>query len=167
MVDFQLISREKGRKALQAYEAPALKDVAVLGPNERVKVLVTFAPYPGLYMFHCHNLVHEDHAMMAAFNVSELQHLGYNGADLDLINPLEPKWRAKNISDADFTALQSDVLPAFAATGAYRNVTAIKAQLSVYWVNHPGGGDSLFLAEGGGLLYQSALCSLSAVLFNL
>jgi len=118
-------------------------------------------------MFHCHNLVHEDHAMMAAFNVSELQELGYNGTDLDLINPLEPKWRAKNSSDSDFTTLQSDVLPAFAATGAYRNVTAIKAQLSVYWENHTGSGDSLFLARRGGLLYHSALCSLFAALFNL
>ena len=29
-------------------------------------------------MFHCHNLIHEDHEMMAAFNVTHLEDFGYD-----------------------------------------------------------------------------------------
>ena len=32
-------------------------------------------------MFHCHNLVHEDHDMMAAFNVSDVDLTAYGYGD--------------------------------------------------------------------------------------
>jgi hypothetical protein len=32
-------------------------------------VLCRFGPHSGNYMFHCHNLVHEDHDMMRAYSV--------------------------------------------------------------------------------------------------
>lgn len=53
-------------------------------------------------MFHCHNLIHEDHDMMAAFNVTALSDLGYN--DTSFIDPMEQKWRAKPCQVADFQA---------------------------------------------------------------
>ena len=59
LVDFQVISRVDGRGAVQPYEVPALKDVVWLGPNEKIRVLTRFAPWDGVYMFHCHNLIHE------------------------------------------------------------------------------------------------------------
>ena len=31
---------------------------------ERVKLLLRFDSYPGLYVYHCHNLEHEDMGMM-------------------------------------------------------------------------------------------------------
>ncbi|UTW07879.1 multicopper oxidase family protein [Pseudomonas benzenivorans] len=45
------------------------KDVFVLQPNSRIKVLVRFRDFRGKYVIHCHNLVHEDHAMMLRFDV--------------------------------------------------------------------------------------------------
>jgi hypothetical protein len=52
-------------------------------------------------MFHCHNLVHEDHDMMAAFNVSVLPGMGY---DLDdFMDPMEAAYRAKDYSASDFS----------------------------------------------------------------
>jgi FtsP/CotA-like multicopper oxidase with cupredoxin domain len=45
------------------------KDVAVLGPNEQVEVLFNFRDFHGSYVMHCHNVVHEDHAMMIRFDV--------------------------------------------------------------------------------------------------
>ncbi|MFF7456828.1 multicopper oxidase family protein [Kitasatospora sp. NPDC008115] len=45
------------------------KDTVDLRPAEAVEVLVRFADYPGSYMLHCHNLEHEDMAMMADFVV--------------------------------------------------------------------------------------------------
>ncbi|WP_045703362.1 multicopper oxidase family protein [Streptomyces rubellomurinus] len=46
------------------------KDTVDLRPAEAVEVLVRFTDYPGTYMLHCHNLEHEDMAMMADFTVT-------------------------------------------------------------------------------------------------
>jgi FtsP/CotA-like multicopper oxidase with cupredoxin domain len=45
------------------------KDVYVLGPNESMKVLLRFRDFTGKYPMHCHNLVHEDHAMMIRWDI--------------------------------------------------------------------------------------------------
>ena len=45
------------------------KDVYVLKPSEVVRVLLRFSDFTGKYMMHCHNLTHEDHAMMVRFDV--------------------------------------------------------------------------------------------------
>jgi hypothetical protein len=45
------------------------KDTVAVGPDETVRVIVRFTDYSGLYMVHCHNLEHEDNAMMAQFRV--------------------------------------------------------------------------------------------------
>lgn len=44
-------------------------------------------------MFHCHNLIHEDNDMMAAFNVTVLDDFGYNATSL--IDPMQTEFRAK------------------------------------------------------------------------
>ena len=53
LVDFAVISRTGGRGAVTPYEAAALKDVVYLGTNERVEIVADYAPWPGIYMFHC------------------------------------------------------------------------------------------------------------------
>jgi FtsP/CotA-like multicopper oxidase with cupredoxin domain len=45
------------------------KDVYVLGPAESLKVLLRFRDFTGKYPMHCHNLVHEDHAMMIRYDI--------------------------------------------------------------------------------------------------
>ncbi|MCY1259252.1 Spore coat protein A [compost metagenome] len=45
------------------------KDVFVINEAETVRVLVRFRDYVGKYVMHCHNLIHEDHAMMLRFDV--------------------------------------------------------------------------------------------------
>ena len=46
------------------------KDTVDISPSESVDVAVRFTDYPGRYLLHCHNLEHEDMAMMAAFRTS-------------------------------------------------------------------------------------------------
>jgi spore coat protein A len=46
------------------------KDTVDVRPYETVEVLVKVAGYRGRYMLHCHNLEHEDMAMMANFDVT-------------------------------------------------------------------------------------------------
>ncbi|MFD3537139.1 multicopper oxidase family protein [Streptomyces sp. NPDC058664] len=43
------------------------KDTIDLHPAEAVEITTRFTHYPGTYMLHCHNLEHEDMAMMADF----------------------------------------------------------------------------------------------------
>jgi spore coat protein A len=75
LVDFLITSRNGG--AAKPYEN-GLKDVAYVGPNERLELLMTFRPAPrvdpdrpvlGKYVMHCHNLIHEDHDMMTELDV--------------------------------------------------------------------------------------------------
>ena len=45
------------------------KDVYLLQPNEEVRVFLRFRDFEGKYMMHCHNLIHEDHAMMIRWDI--------------------------------------------------------------------------------------------------
>jgi FtsP/CotA-like multicopper oxidase with cupredoxin domain len=40
------------------------KDTALVMPGERVRILLGFADYPGLFLYHCHMLEHEDSGLM-------------------------------------------------------------------------------------------------------
>jgi spore coat protein A len=45
------------------------KDTVDLRPAEQASILVRFTDHPGRYVFHCHNLEHEDMGMMGVFSV--------------------------------------------------------------------------------------------------
>ncbi|HAJ35087.1 MAG TPA: bilirubin oxidase [Chloroflexi bacterium] len=45
------------------------KDSVLVMPGERVRIAVRFDGYRGRYLFHCHNLEHEDSGMMRYFEV--------------------------------------------------------------------------------------------------
>lgn len=68
------IHLEEGRilkrngKAPPAHERGRM-DVYTLAPEERVEVFIRFRDFTGKYLMHCHNLSHEDHAMMLRFDV--------------------------------------------------------------------------------------------------
>jgi FtsP/CotA-like multicopper oxidase with cupredoxin domain len=65
--EHQILSRNRQPPPL-AVEA-SRKDVVQLHPNERVKLFFRFRDWVGKYPIHCHNVVHEDHAMMALWHV--------------------------------------------------------------------------------------------------
>ena len=46
------------------------KDVAALQISEEIRVFTRFQDLRGRYVMHCHNVVHEDHAMMVRFDVT-------------------------------------------------------------------------------------------------
>ena len=45
------------------------KDTVLVMPGERVQILVHFTRYPGVFLYHCHNLEHEDMGMMRNYRV--------------------------------------------------------------------------------------------------
>ena len=66
LVHFKVLSRNGG-------EPPPTdagwKDTVDLRPGEVARVIARFGGYRGRYVFHCHNLEHEDMMMMANFEV--------------------------------------------------------------------------------------------------
>ncbi|MBT3401683.1 MAG: multicopper oxidase domain-containing protein [Rhodospirillaceae bacterium] len=47
------------------------KDTFWLGPNQTAKLFFRFRDFHGRYILHCHNVVHEDHAMMLRWDILE------------------------------------------------------------------------------------------------
>ncbi|KAH6638234.1 oxidase cueO precursor [Boeremia exigua] len=137
LVDFQILSRTGGKRPVLNYEKEALKDVVLLGENEKVTVIARYAPYDGVYMFHCHNLIHEDHDMMAAFNVTSLSDWGYPETT-KFLDPMEEKYRSKAISAEDSQeAFIMDKMSKFEAMEAYSNVEKLEEALEDYRINGP------------------------------
>ncbi len=66
LVHFQVL--ERNGKPPPAHET-GWKDTIRLEKGDSVKVIARFAPYRGRFVLHCHNLGHEDHHMMARFDV--------------------------------------------------------------------------------------------------
>ena len=65
-VHFRVLERSTG--APHAGER-AWKDTVMVGVDETVIVQPRFGPYPGRYVFHCHNLEHQEKAMMLQMEI--------------------------------------------------------------------------------------------------
>ncbi|KAI0997816.1 Bilirubin oxidase [Podosphaera aphanis] len=131
LVDFQILSRTGGRNALQSYETVGLKDMVMLATGETIEILAKFAPWAGIYMFHCHNLIHEDHDMMAAFNVSQIDLSSFGYPDnITFTDPMSPDYLAKNLDQpTDLMTIQKNTLPNFQALGAYPDDEGVRKAL--------------------------------------
>jgi spore coat protein A len=66
LANFQVISRNGGGPGPFDH---GWKDTVLVGPNDTVQIAARFQGTPGRYMLHCHNLEHEDMAMMANYHV--------------------------------------------------------------------------------------------------
>jgi blue copper oxidase len=66
---FQILDRTGGRNQLIASES-GWKDTVLVMPGEKVRVIVPFSNLTGTFVFHCHNLEHEENGMMLQFQVS-------------------------------------------------------------------------------------------------
>ena len=98
---FQVLSRN-GSTTL-APNDKGWKDTVLVNPFEQVAVLVKFTIYKGIYMWHCHNLEHEDDGMMLNFKVVDPIGIneGTNGVPNDFRlhqnypNPFNPSTKIK------------------------------------------------------------------------
>ena len=67
----QVIIRRLGAKADGIAESASDSIfVPKVLPGETVRIQVTFSRFPGLYLYHCHILEHEDMGMMRNFRIS-------------------------------------------------------------------------------------------------
>ncbi len=71
---FRVLQRSGGTtSALRAGLADeGWRDVVLVLPGETVRVQVTVTQHPGLYLYHCHILEHEDMGMMRNFRVAAI-----------------------------------------------------------------------------------------------
>jgi FtsP/CotA-like multicopper oxidase with cupredoxin domain len=67
-VHFQVLERNGGRGQLTASES-GWKDTVLVLPREIVKIIITFSTLIGVFVFHCHNLEHEDDGMMLQYQL--------------------------------------------------------------------------------------------------
>ncbi|KAL1304119.1 hypothetical protein AAFC00_000550 [Neodothiora populina] len=139
LVDFQIVSRTGGSRGVMPYESAGLKDIVLLEPGETVRILAYYGVWSGLYMFHCHNLIHEDHMMMAALNVTRLPELGYDNVQ-GLADPTDSRfiaqdWSADVYSDA---SIQS-TLTYLGGLGAYNEGYEMSTALSAYYATNTAG----------------------------
>lgn len=67
-VQFQVMERTGGRGSLLATEK-GWKDTVLVMQREKVKVIITFPQEKGIFVFHCHNLEHEDDGMMLNYEI--------------------------------------------------------------------------------------------------
>lgn len=136
LVDFQIVRRRGGRD-VENYERVGLKDVVYLEGNESVDVIARYAPWNGVYMFHCHNLVHEDHDMMAAFNVTDLlSDFGYTDVE-GFGDPMDARFRAKpGIGPFDLNTVLNVDIAFLDSLNAYRDAQIVEDALKDYWSTH-------------------------------
>lgn len=73
---FQILSRRLEGQSSEAYDTvregfidSGWKDTALTMPGERITLVKPFQDYTGRFMYHCHNLEHEDMGMMREFEI--------------------------------------------------------------------------------------------------
>lgn len=86
-------------------------------------------------MFHCHNLVHEDHSMMAAFNVSNLGNFNYPPQTSRFIDPMDPRFTSKpyDINVQTLDHVNTVILPYFSDLNGYEFHDEVEDVLVSYW----------------------------------
>jgi FtsP/CotA-like multicopper oxidase with cupredoxin domain len=75
-LQFQVVERNVSSSYQQEWQSlseglidAGWHDTVLVMPGERVKILMKFKDFTGLYLYHCHNLEHEDMGMMRNYRV--------------------------------------------------------------------------------------------------
>lgn len=168
LVDFFIVKREKETLGIvqpmvvRAYELLSPKDVFYLGPSEVVYVIARFGVHKGDYMFHCHNLIHEDNDMMRAMRMID----GNLGKTADTARPfiinklygiVYNNWKYTDPMLGETAAKASNL--ARAMTLSYANQTLNK---NLYRIFYPLPADITLMA-GANNPWQSQWCPLNIV----
>lgn len=153
LVNFIIVSRTGGSRGVLPYESAGLKDVVFMEPGEDLEIIAWYGPWNGLYQFHCHNLIHEDHEMMDVLNVTALPALGYAEADIDdFSNPTNPTYLAKNYADSYYTSdyILNTLLPHFANSHAYDQEAGLLSAIDSYYTTAGFGAPATATAAAAG-----------------
>lgn len=172
LVDFFLLRRDREiiggiePVGLRTNEIWSPKDVFYLGPSEVVYVLARFGAHKGDYMFHCHNLIHEDKDMMRAMQVINPSETTKNPTSAQpfiinrLYNLVYNNWKYADPMLGETAAKPS--AQARTLTTAYVNQTLGK---NLYRIFYPKPSDIVFM-RGARNPWQSQWCPLDNIVVN-
>jgi FtsP/CotA-like multicopper oxidase with cupredoxin domain len=75
-LQFQIVDRKVDPNFLSIWESVSggfvdegWHDTVLVMPGEQVRILMRFEDFKGLYLYHCHNLEHEDMGMMRNYRI--------------------------------------------------------------------------------------------------
>ena len=144
---------------LRTNEFLSPKDVFYLAPGDTDYVIARFGAHKGDYMFHCHNLIHEDDDMMRAFRVTNSSG-GVNAASAKpfVVNKLNGiiynNWKYSDPMLGDTAAK-----PVSKAKAFNRNLFSETLALNLYRIFYPLASDIKLM---GGVFnpWQSRWCPL-------
>ena len=60
---------ENASTPIKVFMGGQRRDIATLLPNDELKVFMRWEDFHGRYIMHCHNVIHEDHAMMIRWDI--------------------------------------------------------------------------------------------------
>jgi len=87
------------------------RDIVLLLPGSEVKVFMRWKDFMGKYVMHCHNVVHEDHAMMIRWDIVP-QGLGFDRSESeDAVGARDPKRPHVEPHPGQATAQPNDARP--------------------------------------------------------
>lgn len=126
LIDFFLLKREGSNYGLQPYEDRSSKDVFYLGPGETIWVIARFGAHKGDYMFHCHNLIHEDNDMMRAVRIKGENGKNNKTSEQYILNPLHNiiynNWKYTDPMLGETAAKKSNLVDKFDLTYATKTL---------------------------------------------
>nr|OQO22870.1 hypothetical protein B0A51_08596 [Rachicladosporium sp. CCFEE 5018] len=95
-------------------------------------------------MFHCHNLIHEDHAMMDVFNVTLLTEMGYDyNSTTSYADPEDTRFIATDYNEDAFSDESvASAVNALANLNAYAPVNSIIAAQEAHYATAGYNGES-------------------------
>src|SRR5262249_19204156 len=70
LVPYLGVAKER-RPSIARFMGGQRRDVATLLPGDEIKVFMHWNDFLGKHVMHCHNVVHEDHAMMIRWDIVE------------------------------------------------------------------------------------------------
>ena len=128
--------KREGDFGIQSYEYLSPKDVLYLAPSNTIWTIARFGAHKGDYMFHCHNLIHEDDDMMRAMRIIN----GDKGKNKDsaqpyIVNPLNNiiynNWKYSDPMLSDTAAKKSNLVSVF--NTEYLNETLSKNLYRIFY----------------------------------
>lgn len=137
LIDFYIIRRLGDPDGLRQYEVESPKDVLYLGPGNKLWVVARFGAHKGDYMFHCHNLIHEDNDMMRAMRIidSGLNTGTQQSVGQFITNPLHKiiynNWKYTDPMLGETSAKPSSTVGSFTMT--YTNATLGKNLYRIFY----------------------------------
>ena len=135
LVDFIMLKRENSDFQLQSYEDKSSKDVIYLAPSDTIWVIARFGAHKGDYMFHCHNLIHEDNDMMRAMRITGDMGKNSISSKKYILNPLHNiiynNWKYSDPMLGETAAKKTNLVPIFNTN--YLNETLNKNLYRIFY----------------------------------